>query len=102
VEGDLRAGDVLPSVRRLALELGITFNTVAQAYRRLAAEGWLELQHGKRATVIDRQAPSVRNRGTVGGVRRRIRELVAQMRADGWSPEQIANELRLIAGRLEP
>jgi len=45
VEGDLVPGDVLPSVRRMAMELGITFNTVAQAYRQLAEEGWLNLKH---------------------------------------------------------
>ena len=33
--GDVRPGDPLPSVRQLADELGIHWNTVARAYRRL-------------------------------------------------------------------
>jgi GntR family transcriptional regulator len=102
VEGDLVPGDILPSVRRLALELGITFNTVAQAYRQLAEEGWLDLKHGRRAMVIDRHLPAVVSREKVTGFRRRIREMVAQIRADGLSPADIAAELRLVAGRLEP
>src|ERR1700733_7254942 len=43
VEGVLRHGDSLPPVRRLALELGVHFNTTAEAYRALAEEGFLEI-----------------------------------------------------------
>jgi DNA-binding transcriptional regulator YhcF (GntR family) len=102
VDGELQPGYVLPSVRRLALELGIAFNTVAQAYRALAEEGWLDLSHGRRATVIDRGLPSGASRRRVAGFRRLIRQMVAKMRAEGWSPRDIATELRLIAERLEP
>ena len=41
VEGQLKPGDELPSVRRVAMELGVHFNTVAEAYRQLVAEGRL-------------------------------------------------------------
>jgi GntR family transcriptional regulator len=101
VDGDLAPGDLLPSVRRLALELGITFNTVAQAYRQLAEEGWLDLQHGRRAAVIDRHAPSGASREKVAEFKRRIRQMAAQMRAEGLSPRAIAAELRLVAEKLE-
>jgi DNA-binding transcriptional regulator YhcF (GntR family) len=37
VEGAFRPGDQLPTVRRLAMDLGVHHNTVAEAYRRLAA-----------------------------------------------------------------
>jgi GntR family transcriptional regulator len=101
VDGELAPGDLLPSVRRLALELGITFNTVAQAYRQLAEEGWLDLQHGRRAKVIDRCVPSGASRKKVSGFQRRIRQVVAQMRAEGLAPRDIAAELRLVAEKLE-
>jgi GntR family transcriptional regulator len=101
VDGDLVPGDLLPSVRRLALELDITFNTVAQAYRQLAEEGWLDVKHGRRAKVIDRQVPSGRSREMVTGFQRHIRQMVAQMRAEGLSPRAIATELRLVAEKLE-
>ena len=42
VEGNLAPGDLLPPVRRLATDLGVHFNTVAEAYRGLSEEGWLE------------------------------------------------------------
>ena len=101
VEGHLAAGDVLPSVRRLALELGVHFNTVAQAYRELAEEGWLDLKHGRRATVLQRGAPPSASRGTQRHFERRLRELVAEMRAGGLSPATIASELLSLAERLK-
>ncbi len=45
-EGTLRAGDAMPTVRGLAVDLGINANTVARVYRDLQAEGWLILQRG--------------------------------------------------------
>jgi DNA-binding transcriptional regulator YhcF (GntR family) len=101
VEGALAPGDVLPSVRRLALELGITFNTVALAYRQLAQEGWLDLKHGRRAKVLDRKTRSGVSRKRVLGFQQRIREMVAQIQAEGLSATEIARELRLVVERLE-
>lgn len=38
----LRAGDRLPTVRRLALDLGLAVNTVARAYRELEHAGLID------------------------------------------------------------
>lgn len=40
--GHLAAGARLPTVRRLAEELGLAPNTVARAYRELEADGFIE------------------------------------------------------------
>lgn len=100
VEGELRPGETLPSVRRLAIELGITFNTVAQAYRELAEEGWLDLRHGRRVTVVERTAREGASRERMEMFRRRLRELTAEMRAEGASAGTLARELRGLAERL--
>lgn len=44
--GAIKAGEQLPSVRRLAEELLINPNTVVRAYRDLESEGILVLKHG--------------------------------------------------------
>ena len=97
VEGRLVPGTTLPSVRRLAIELGVHFNTVADAYRQLAAEGWLELKHGRGAVVVPRIVPAVRDGARHGDLRNRLRGLVAQLRAEGIPAASIADELRAMA-----
>lgn len=51
VAGRLRPGDRLPTVRRLAGDLGIAPNTVARAYRELEADGILRGQ-GRAGTFV--------------------------------------------------
>jgi len=100
VEGSLKPGAVLPPVRRLATDLAVHFNTVAEAYRQLAAEGWLDLRQGSGATVVERETPAP-SRREISGYRQRLRELVSQMRAQGVSPARISAELRAIAEGIE-
>lgn len=96
VDGRLAPGDELPSVRRAAIDLGLHFNTVAEAYRQLADEGWLELKHGRSARVAHRTQPRA-TRQEIQGYRQRLRELVSQMRAAGMSETSISEELLQIA-----
>jgi DNA-binding transcriptional regulator YhcF (GntR family) len=102
VEGSLKPGAELPSVRRAAMELGVHFNTVAEAYRVLAAEGWLDLRHGRGARVVERKTPAAASRTELADYRQRLRELISQMRAAGVSPAKIAHELRSFAEGLQP
>jgi DNA-binding transcriptional regulator YhcF (GntR family) len=97
VDGQLVPGMALPSVRRVAMELGIHFNTVAEAYRQLAAQGWLELKHGRRAVVVPRLLPAVKNQAWTKDFRNRLRRIMAQMRSQGISTASIAAELRAMA-----
>ncbi len=102
VEGVFEPGTKLPPVRQLAIDLGVHFNTVAQAYRQLADEGWLEGRQGRNFAV------STRRKGTAAGpaadplsLRRKLRELSAEWRSRGLPPARIARELRLLAASLE-
>lgn len=47
IEGEMKAGDVLPSVRTLASELKISALTVKKAYDKLEEEGYVITVHGK-------------------------------------------------------
>lgn len=49
--GELPAGERLPTVRRLAGDLGLAVNTVARSYRELEVEGLVETR-GRNGTVV--------------------------------------------------
>lgn len=53
-DGSLAAGQKLPTVRRLAADLGLAVNTVARAYRELESDGVTE-SYGRRGTFIASQ-----------------------------------------------
>jgi GntR family transcriptional regulator len=101
VEGVIVPGDLLPPVRRLALELGVHFNTVAEAYRVLAQEGFLEITRGHGARVADRATPRRASPEVADNFRQRMRELIASVRARGLSERQIAGELKIMVEGFE-
>jgi DNA-binding transcriptional regulator YhcF (GntR family) len=51
-DGSLLAGTRLPTVRRLADDLGIAPNTVARAYRELEADGFIETR-GRNGSYVN-------------------------------------------------
>jgi len=52
--GELRPGDQLPTVRQLAQDLRVNFNTVARAYTILHNVGVISAQHGRGTFVRER------------------------------------------------
>jgi GntR family transcriptional regulator len=101
VSGALKPGDSLPSVRQLALDLGVHFNTVALAYRALAEEGWLDLRRGRGASVIKRASTRAADPGRVDQLVRRLGELTAELRTAGMTRKQIGLVLRRLATGVE-
>ncbi|MGA9058167.1 MAG: GntR family transcriptional regulator [Terriglobia bacterium] len=98
--GRFRPGDQLPSVRQLAVDLGVHHNTVAGAYRQLAEEGWLELRRGRGATVIERPAPAPTPRAEAE-FRKRLEELVVKALAEGVPSGAVSGELAVLAAKLQ-
>ena len=88
--GALSPGDPLPTVRELAVELGINANTVTRVYRDLQQEGLLRLERGlgtfvqpqqREATLVDRDYQRIV---------KRTRELVALCRESGLTARELA------------
>ena len=90
VSGEFEAGDQLPTVRQLAVDLSVHHNTVAEAYRLLAAEGWLELKRGRGAIVLGRETPEPAA-GSKEKFSRHLRELVAKAITEGVPDSAIAS-----------
>ena len=94
--GDLAPGDALPSIRSLAAQLGVHFNTIADAYRELAAEGWIDLGHGRRAIVLPRHAATPLSSSEAEDFRQRLRHLIAEMRLKGIPARTIERDVAAI------
>jgi GntR family transcriptional regulator len=88
-EGKLPSGTQLPTIRALAVELGVNFNTVARAYRKLDQEGIISTQQGRGTFILEREGKP-EDRGSKGN---NIRELTRfyLRKADylGFTPEEI-------------
>lgn len=100
VEGALRPGDVLPPVRKLALDLAVHFNTIAEAYRLLAEEGFLDVAHGRAARVAERRPPRA-SAADVDGWRLKLRRMMAEMKAGGLTAARIRKEVESLLESLE-
>ena len=57
--GRLQPGDQLPTVRALALELRVNFNTVARSYRILDESGVISTQQGRGTYILEMPPPEV-------------------------------------------
>lgn len=76
--GMLRPGDQLPTVREVAADLTINFNTAARAYRLLHEEGVISTQQGRGTFVLEPPPPPE--------ARKQRRERLGVM-VDGWLEE---------------
>jgi GntR family transcriptional regulator len=59
VNGILKPGDQLPTVRALASELRVNFNTVARAYRILDEERIISTQQGRGTYITEIPPPEI-------------------------------------------
>jgi DNA-binding transcriptional regulator YhcF (GntR family) len=99
VAGELKPGYRLPTVRQLATDLGVHHNTVAEAYRALAAEGWLDLRRRLGATVLARPAPRPGPQAKADFARS-LRELVAKTLAEGVPAASVVGEMAKLGESL--
>jgi len=98
ISGALRPGDQLPTVRALAQELRINFNTVARAYRLLDESGVISTQHGRGTYILEMPPPEAQEqlrRESLAGLARRYLSHALRL---GASPEET---LRILKQQVE-
>lgn len=96
--GEVRPGDTLPSVRQLAGDLDIHWNTVARAYRRLRDEGLLTVGRGRGVTVRTPPRPvSVEPGEAPARVRKQLGAVIADAKLAGLDYSDVK---KLIEGEL--
>lgn len=76
----------------MAAALNVHFNTVAEAHRILADEGWLELKRRRGVRVLPRPVPTV-DPARRAGLSQRLREMIAVLRSDGFAEEEIRKQV---------
>ena len=91
--GALAAGDQLPTVRQVAVDLAINPNTVSRAYREMEIRGFLDTQQGTGTFVADRKVEYSRDDrerilGQLAG------EFVSRAGAAGFTLRQLIKALR--------
>lgn len=88
--GALAEGEPLPSVRQVAVDLGVNLNTVAGAYRELQAEGLVTIRHGSGAVVASRKT----NTKGAGELRKPLQSALTALVLAGVSRDEIVSLVR--------
>lgn len=89
----LAAGDQLPTVRQLAVDLAINPNTVLRAYRELELGGALETHQGT-GTFISTKKPVRNNAERERQLAQLAGEFAARAGAAGFTIEELLDRLR--------
>src|SRR5215831_10515023 len=90
--GVLTAGNQLPTVRQLAVDLTVNPNTVVRAYRELEFRGVLDTQHGTGTFITQRKV----KRNDVERQRQLnqlVSDFVARAGAAGFTLEEVLEQL---------
>jgi GntR family transcriptional regulator len=90
--GQLNPGDQLPTVRQLAAELRINFNTVARSYRILDEAGLISTQHGRGTYIWDQPSPETSQRLRTESLQALTRRYLNQSSRLGFSPAEVAEQ----------
>jgi len=99
--GSLQAGEQLPTVRALAVELKVNLNTVAKAYKELEIRAVLTTQQGSGTFVaaVTVEADAVERRRLIVQL---ADELLAKVASRGVPPQDVLNELAERIGGARP
>ena len=95
--GILTIGDSMPTVRSLAVELGINANTVSRVYRDLQNEGLLRLERGVGTTVAGGGETLTIGKREFERMSEKARELVALGHRCGLNAGELARLVETIA-----
>jgi GntR family transcriptional regulator len=91
--GDLKAGEQLPTVRALAVELAINLNTVTKAYNELEIQKILETQQGS-GTFIAKSNITIPPKEKEKKLRSICNEFLTIAFSYGFSTTEIISEIQ--------
>ncbi len=92
--GAISSGDRLPTVRELAAQLGLNFNTTARAYRALHAAGLVTSERGRGTFVVATTSARGSTRPRLRLLQALADEYVRQSRSRGFRAAEIVRSLQ--------
>jgi GntR family transcriptional regulator len=95
-KGQLQAGDQLPTVRQLALELRVNLNTVARAYRILDEAGIISTQRGRGTYIWEKPTDETMRQLKKKSLEELARSYLEEAGRLGFSLTDAIEELKLI------
>ena len=87
--GQLNPGDQLPTIKDMSRALSVNFNTVALAYRDLAAQGVLVSERGKGTFVAESPRDSEQKRLRRARLQALVNALLRETNRLGYTPEEV-------------
>ena len=93
--GDLREGDLLPSIRQLAKDLRISVITTKRAYDELERDGFLYTVAGKGSYVAAKNTGIIRE-GQLKEIEEHMREILRLAPACDLTGEDLLEQFRVI------
>jgi GntR family transcriptional regulator len=93
LSGGLKVGDQLPTVRELATELRVNFNTVARAYRMLDEARLISTQRGRGTYIWEEPTPQVIEELRLKSLQEITRNYLKQVSRLGFTPVQARTAL---------
>jgi GntR family transcriptional regulator len=87
--GELAPGDQLPTVRQLAQDLRVNFNTIARAYTMLDKAGIISTQQGRGTYVRDRPDERALSQMRVEKLHALVGHAVIEAFSLGYKPAEI-------------
>ena len=94
ISGELKPENQLPTVRALALELRVNFNTVARAYRLLDEAGIISTQQGRGTYILEVPPPERTDKLRRQALEALTRDYLNEARRLGCSSDEISEELK--------
>ena len=94
VNRELQAGDMLPSIRSLARDLGISVITTKRAYEELEKQGLIYSEQGK-GFFVNKVNQNLLLESRLKEYEKRLRDIIREAKGLGLSPEEVSDMVQM-------
>lgn len=94
VNRELQTGDMLPSIRLLARDLGISVITTKRAYEELEKQGLIYSEQGK-GFFVNKVNQNLLLENRLKEYEKRLRDMIREAKGLGLSPEEVSDMIQM-------